>query len=587
MNLGIQQVFQYPSEPIQETVSIQEVISSIDEFWTRLLIQEDCLLKEIILALWQQQEPLIFLPAWLQDKGIEIAEVPHQIEGIKKSLEKEDLNKVFCLENDWFVLKKFSQRCRQFLNVVKERFLKEKVSDFSRSPSASHAAFSEASLALSSLNTKQQQAVLKSLTSKLFVLTGGPGTGKTYTSKKIIEAQVLSLGKPQVRVALLAPTGKAMVRLKQSIGELAGGPFQIHFEAMTLHRFLYNRDVDYQLEKDPLAFDIVLVDESSMVTLTLFETLFQRVHESSVLILMGDPYQLPPVQSMPIFERLVDIAKAADCWVHLDECLRVENRALFDLSCDILQYGKGVNWQNLKLKLQSELLSLESYAGESSFMKAIEAVFPWTKLLADSRARFQDPVSFQDPAQAFKLLNKWICLCSTKSGPMGCDRINQLMYQKLRFELFKGFQSREFQSDLIIWVPVMATVNQKELERVNGEMGLLTLPSFLVKQTPSLKLAMAKASQVLFYSEDGLQTISPLRLEGLAPAWAMTIHKSQGSEFEHVEALIAPASSSSDSKALLYTACTRAKKSLRIWQQKNCLEEMLAQPEKASWLFSA
>lgn len=528
--------------------------SRVNELWTNLLVPTSSLLKEAIAQLWVEEEPKLHLASWLESKGYEVAE------SFEKQLEDSHIEDLVSIENGWLFLKSFETRCLSFIQKMKERFTEKKETIL------------DSSFDTASLRSKQLEAVHRFLKSPLFVLTGGPGTGKTYTCRRLVEALVRSEKKEDSwRVLLLAPTGKAMVRLQQSMQGLEQGLEELiplKLEAMTLHRFLYqNRSKEsIDLALDPAAYDLVLVDESSMVTMALFEALLVKVHPRTRLVFIGDPYQLPPVQSMPVFAKLVKLANLAGSCIHLDECLRIENTQLYN-AAHSLSLARDSDQKSVFKALfekQSEscsVLSLENFSTPSSWVEKITENFPWISLLKED---------LKTPEKAFKLLNQWVCLCSVKSGVMGSERINQVLYERMRFEFLKNHGSS------FMWIPVMATVNQKELARVNGEMGVMALPASVVRATPLLSRALDKATQVLFQESQVIQSISALRLNTLLPAWAMTVHKSQGSEFDHVECLLSPSKRLEETDAsLLYTACTRAKKSLRLWTKGDEWESML------------
>lgn len=541
---------------------------SVHEQWTEALDFQSSFLKEATSQLWLEEEPKLHLPTWCQLKGYGDQESQAILQIIESEITSKGETFALGIESGWLFVKKFEIRCLKFLKNLCDRLALRREAQV-----PSHF-FNQ----LDGLRMAQKQAVSVALQRPFFVLTGGPGTGKTYTARRLVQALIHSQQQKReapFKVALLAPTGKAMVRLQQSMKGLEK-EIPLSFEAMTLHRFFYRTLVQENLEKDPAAFDIILIDEASMITLSFFEKILAKTHPQTSLILMGDPYQLPPVQAMPVFKTVAALAEVFGSWVHLEECVRIENKTLYEASHFLIKKIPQDVSENETEKFKAlfqkgSALELEFFPGALKWVQKIQENFPWKNIMQKT----------PNPYEVFNLLGKWTCLCSVKNGYMGSELINQLLYEGLRFHLMK------IGEPLWVWIPVMATVNQKELERVNGEMGVVALPAWQVKQTPLLSKAMTKATQALFLNEEGqIHAISPLRLESLAAAWAMTIHKSQGSEFDHVECLFSASKHSEQTNSsLLYTACTRAKKSLRLWCEEKALEEVFnSEKKEICWL---
>lgn len=369
-----------------------------------------------------------------------------------------------------------------------------------------------------SLLTDEQRAALHlGLESSLFILTGGPGTGKTYTAARLLDTLLKCIQKPCV-VALAAPTGKAALTLENALKNYFKE--DIPFKAKTLHSLLGIRaDGRVQKNIETLNADIILVDEASMIDMELMATLLASIKTGARLLLMGDPYQLPPVDGAPIFPKL--------CQEHLTvgkltRCLRAETLELVHFAESI---RTKVSFQPTK--------AVEFLDSQMSLDSLLESYF----------SRFPNLVPFDSPLEElFGAFQKFRILTPLKVGPVGAFAINQWVYKRLRKT---GLNA----------VPLMITTNDYRLELFNGEMGIWLL------QNEESKDSLSIHDMVYFPSG---KKIPALLLPQHELAYAMTVHKSQGSEFDEV-LLLLPKSPHPVSQELLYTAVTRARKKIALW----------------------
>lgn len=338
------------------------------------------------------------------------------------------------------------------------------------------------------LNNEQNEAIRLAMSSRLTFITGGPGTGKTYTAATLIKEALAQA--PHLRIAIAAPTGRAVGQLKQSLGS------ELVEKACTLHRLLEL----WHNEADLLPYDLILADEASMIDLEMMIRLFQSLKAGARLILMGDPNQLPPVEAGSVFADLADFAPRA----HLKKCLRAELQEIVDFA---------------------ELVRLQDADGAIKALKSHSGPIIWK-----NSSHFAFPI------------NEMPLLTPLKRGRWGSDGLNS---QGLRENPQGPY-------------PIMITRNQDKIDLYNGDRGTL----FTLDPKPGDK--------ALF----GSRTIPALFLAHYTLAWALSIHKSQGSEFEAVRALF-PDGSEEFGVAALYTAVTRAKRHVEIWAEEPLLRKVI------------
>lgn len=354
----------------------------------------------------------------------------------------------------------------------------------------------------SSLTEEQKKACTLGCKSSVFILTGGPGTGKTYTAGRLLHILQNSLTlstQKYNQIALTAPTGKAALTLEKSLG--AG-------KAKTLHALLGIKQ-DGSYPKTTLPYDIILVDEASMIDLDLLTKLLSSIKTGAKLILMGDPYQLPPVDGLPIFPSLVKMHTAK---VELTKCLRAETIELVAVA-EAIRNGHP-------------LQTIDS--------KDLESV------LTSHLNRF--PKQHSNPQEWLTSFQKFRILTPTKVGSAGSTRINQWILKHLP-------------KQALFAIPLMITANDYRMELFNGEIGVLI--------TQEGNISEFSENDFVYFPSG--KKIPALLLPPYELAYAMTVHKSQGSEFDEV-LLLLPETQESLSIPLLYTAVTRARKSISIFR---------------------
>ncbi|MCP4340283.1 MAG: exodeoxyribonuclease V subunit alpha [Desulfobulbaceae bacterium] len=388
----------------------------------------------------------------------------------------------------------------------------------------------------------QKEAAKVALQKTLTIICGGPGTGKTTTVVKIL-ALLLLAADNDLEVALAAPTGKAAMRLSESIGSSLNRlklPEEIKAaiptQAKTLHRLLGFKRHSPQFKhsgQNPMGWDIVVVDEASMVDLAMMSKLVDALKPGSKLLLLGDKDQLASVESGAV---LGDFIKSLpDNTVELKKSYRFDD--------NIKQLAEKINagnsegaWELLSDRNVNNVTILSSdlmdYIGKQ-YGKFMEEV-----------CRNKEP----EVRDIFAAFNSFQVLCGVHFGNRGVEGINR------RVEL--SLARRGFDCRLDSWYPgrpVLITRNDYSLGLFNGDIGIC-LPD---QDEGSVKVWFEQ-------SDGGLKSYSPYRLPKCETVFAMTIHKSQGSEFDEVVVVLPDEDNRILSRELIYTAVTRAKKSVKI-----------------------
>jgi exodeoxyribonuclease V alpha subunit len=361
---------------------------------------------------------------------------------------------------------------------------------------------------LEGLNEEQELAVLAGLTKAFLLITGGPGTGKTYVAK-----QILSLIKKDTRVLVCAPTGKAVSNIKKGLKNIEG----LNISFATLHSALKIRQAESIFAKQTfLDSDLIIVDECSMIDIKVFAKLLQSVHSNTRLILIGDPYQLPPVElGTPFYDmsRICLIPK-----VELKQSLRIEKTEIIELARSIAQ-GKCDE------KPSSQPFDLSSF-------------ITWAKSIC-----YEKNFSFLEEAFADQKI-----LCSHNIGPLGTLQINEDIVAAL------------WQEGKSLALPIMMTKSVHKYDLINGEQGL-----WIRNETENF---------LLFDSVDGYRKIPFGLITDYSVAFAISIHKSQGSEYNHIF-ILCQDEDEMMSRELLYTAITRCRKSVKLFAAPLTIEKAL------------
>lgn len=389
----------------------------------------------------------------------------------------------------------------------------------------------------------QREAAVRALRQNFLIISGGPGTGKTSTVVKLLALLQGAVG-GGLRIALAAPTGKAAMRLQESIVSsreslaldqaLVEG---IPDRASTLHRLLgvrHHSPFFGHHRDNPLPYDVVVVDEASMVDLALMTKLACALRPGSRLILLGDRHQLASVESGTV---LADLGHA------LPECC-VELKRSYRFDAGIKGFAEAIKagdahraWHQLEGSEPGNvgLLSGE-IAGHAGLFYAryMEAVM-------HARTR-------QDYKGLFGLLHSFKILCAVRKGPLGVSGVNAGV------EAYLSAHGHDCQAGpYYLGRPLMMTKNDYGLDLYNGDMGIC-LPD----------LHDPEVMKIWFERSAGqIMGVLPRRISDCETVYAMTIHKSQGTEIDEVLVVLPRKESELVTRELLYTAVTRARE--RVW----------------------
>jgi exodeoxyribonuclease V alpha subunit len=386
------------------------------------------------------------------------------------------------------------------------------------------------------------------------VLTGGPGTGKTTAVARLLVllADQASAHDRRPSIALAAPTGKAATRLQEAVlAELAELPEEDRArvgrpDAMTLHRLLgWRPDNTTRFVHDRgnrLKYDVVVVDECSMVELTMMGRLLEAVRPQSRLVLVGDPRQLTSVGAGAVLSDLV----AGYGLDGLDHHVRASPVVALTENFRSTEHIKALA-ESLRVgDADAVLAALRDGAGEVEF---VETDDPGTVLRPDALGAalaVRRAAEAGDHEAAMAALDDHRLLCAHREGPHGVRHWNRQVEQWLVDEL-----ELPFQPEWYVGRPLLVTSNDYALQIYNGETGA-------VVRAPDGRL------RAWISGSEGLRDYAPGRLDAVETMHAMTIHKSQGSQARRVTVLLPDADSRLLTRELFYTAVTRAQERLRV-----------------------
>lgn len=392
------------------------------------------------------------------------------------------------------------------------------------------------------IETDWQREAAKIAAQQAFcIITGGPGTGKTTTVCKIL-AVLQELADEPVLIALAAPTGKAAMRLQEAIAVNIDGldcpdtiKGQIPHTAITLHRLLGTKPPSPYFHHDagnPLIFDLVVVDEASMVDLALMSKLVDALKPMAKLILLGDKDQLASVESGAVLADL--IAALPNNTVELRQSYRFDD--------SIKKLADAVNQQH-----RETAWGILSADNEAVGLLEQKRLIPYILGRRENYVRLIKAKSeFTDIYRAF---GHFQVLCSNRHGKNGALEINAAVEQGLF-----GHSSVRNPTSWYPGRPVMVMENNPALHLYNGDIGICLYDK---AQNGNL--------MVFFQRPDGtVKKYLPARMPTCETVFAMTIHKSQGSEFDEALIVLPETINPVLSKELLYTAITRAKKRIKL-----------------------
>ena len=428
-------------------------------------------------------------------------------------------------------------------------------------------------------SSAQRRAVAVSTLRWTSVLAGGPGTGKTTTIATLLA--VLRDQDPSLRIALAAPTGKAAARMQEALGEVELPPADrarlAGLSASTIHRLLGARAGTSRFRHDRhrhLPYDVVVVDETSMVSLTLMARLLEAIRPDARLVLVGDPDQLASVEAGAVLGDLV--GAPADPEPVLDT-------ALDRVGAPGSPVRGGVTVLDRTWRFHGTIATLAAAirAGDAdTAVAALRAGEHDVVFVEDADLTTRDPAGLRelredvvgtaaetelaaldgDAPLALERLDEHRLLCAHRRGPYGVTR----WAGDVERWLVEAGPVADRDEEWYPGRPLLVTVNDHDRGIYNGDTGV-------VIETP-------RGSRAVFARGGAPVEIAPSLLDGIATVYAMTVHRAQGSQFARVSVILPPAESPLLTRELLYTAVTRARVRVRLVGSEEAVRAAIARP---------
>ena len=448
-------------------------------------------------------------------------------------------------------------------------------------------------------NDAQRIASALAVLKRLCIVVGGPGTGKTTAIARTLAIMQEQNPHEAMRIMMAAPTGKAAVQLQDTLQRIKPRlnvdpniRKMIPEEVTTIHRLLkpiagspfFKHD-----QHNPIQTDALVVDEASMVDLPLMYKLLQALPNSARLLLVGDKNQLASVEtgavlgdicnadrmegfSAPFEQVLINVGAtepekslAANSGLHTlaDHIVVLHHPYRFKPESGIGRLSQAVNQGRVSETLQ--LLRSEAYSdiGWESEMKREPLLARLVQFVIQG---YRDYLTCKDPQQALERMHSFKVLCAVNHGPWGVEAVNRMASERLSLE---GLISLRTSSPWYAGRPVMITRNDHRLGLFNGDMGL----TWRNRRNGDSTYAVYFKSP-----RGGYRRFAPHQLPPHQTVYATTVHKSQGSEFDHVVLVLPKPDQKVLSRELIYTAITRARRRFVVLGSSEAIEKAVERP---------
>ena len=415
------------------------------------------------------------------------------------------------------------------------------------------------------VDERQAAAITCALENTLALIVGGPGTGKTHTLARLLALLIAEYSEKNLIIHLAAPTGKAAHRMKEAVEVAADGlPAALPLKtknllkaaaagASTLHRLLGFDPSTGRCRFHPgnkLRCDVVIVDECSMIDTLLWQALLTALEPDTRLVLVGDPHQLESVSAGDVLGALVRFARAnpeahlASVLMELTQSQRFRNRpAIGSLATAVVNCEAAAAMHLLSNHLATTDGPMP--ADGLGWLGDHKKKFEYKQLPAPVRAAFSGVADAATPKEALDALAKIKLLTAHREGTLGAAGLNTSIQRSLRQSSRAGRAPNQ---------PIIINHNDPETGLTNGSIGVV------------MEVAGATAAYFSATGADLPPRMIPLDLlPNNSPAWAMTIHRSQGSEFDQVVVILPTDNSPLATRELIYTAITRARQSVYVW----------------------